>query len=375
MLEVTSFRNGAVLNHSHGAETDDFLEIKVDGIADPQAFVTVNGAEACRADRSFSATVRLPEKINEIVVSADGHFGEVILRLTVLWDKKSFKRYNYYIDDCSFFYTEIAKRRPKSLFDHFFLKRLREIHDRYGTKFSLNSFYRNDHSPFELKDFPDVYKSEWIANSDWLRLSFHAYSEFPDRPYQRTAPEKLAQDFDLVRDEIVRFAGEETFIPPVVIHWAMANPEVFALLKKRGMNMINGSFIGSQTYVGEMDHAFRVCDIGYFYEKDVALYLEKYKTYYDKFTGMLLNAGIGATANLYPWEELKRRILDAAHSPLQNQTIGMATHEQYSFRDYFNYIPDHLDRVEACCRLVTELGYKPVYFAEGVLGNTAWDAE
>ena len=299
MLEVTSFRNGAVLNHSHGAETDDFLEIKVEGIADPQAFVTVNGAEACRADRSFSATVRLPEKINEIVVSADGHFGEVILRLTVLWDKKSFKR-------C---------------------------------------------------------------------LSFHAYSEFPDRPYQRTAPEKLAQDFDLVRDEIVRFAGEETFIPPVVIHWAMANPEVFALLKKRGMNMINGSFIGSQTYVGEMDHAFRVCDIGYFYEKDVALYLEKYKTYYDKFTGMLLNAGIGATANLYPWEELKRRILDAAHSPLQNQTIGMATHEQYSFRDYFNYIPDHLDRVEACCRLVTELGYKPVYFAEGVLGNTAWDAE
>ena len=160
MLEVTSFRNGAVLNHSHGAETDEFLEIKVEGIADPQAFVTVNGAEARRADRSFSAPVRLTEKINEIVVSADGHFGETILKLTVLWDKKSFKRYNYYIDDCSFFYTEIAKQRPKSLFDHFFLKRLREIHDKYGTKFSLNSFYRNDHFPFELKDFPDVYKAE-----------------------------------------------------------------------------------------------------------------------------------------------------------------------------------------------------------------------
>ena len=92
-------------------------------------------------------------------------------------------------------------------------------------------------------------------------------------------------------------------------------------------------------------------------------------------TTMLLNAGVGATANLHPWEELKRKILDAAHSPWQNQTIGMATHEQYSFRSYVNYIPDHLDRVEACCRLVTELGYKPVYFAEGLLGNTAWDAE
>ena len=198
MLEVTNIRNGAILNHARGTETDDYLEIKVEGIADPQAIVKVNGADVERADRFFSAPVRLTQKINEIVVSADSSFGEQQLRLTVLWDKKSFKRYNYYIDDCSFFYTDIAKQRPKSLFDHFFLKRLKEIHDRYGTKITLNSFYRNDHFPFELKDFPDVYKQEWIANSDWLRLSFHAYSEFPDRPYQRTAPEKLAEDFDLL---------------------------------------------------------------------------------------------------------------------------------------------------------------------------------
>ena len=158
MLEVTNIRNGAILNHARGTETDDYLEIKVEGIADPQAIVKVNGADVERADRFFSAPVRLTQKINEIVVSADSSFGEQQLRLTVLWDKKSFKRYNYYIDDCSFFYTDIAKQRPKSLFDHFFLKRLKEIHDRYGTKITLNSFYRNDHFPFELKDFPDVYK-------------------------------------------------------------------------------------------------------------------------------------------------------------------------------------------------------------------------
>lgn len=373
MLEVTSIRNGAVLNHTRGIETGDYLEIKLEGIADPQAFVKVNGVEAERADRTFSAPVRLTEKINEIVVSADSSFGEAQLKLTVLWDKKSFKRYNYYIDDCSFFYTDIAKQRPKSLFDHFFLKRLKSIHDKYGTKFSLNSFYRNDHFPFELKDFPDIYKSEWIANSDWLRLSFHAYSEFPDRPYQHTPPEKLAQDFDLLKSEIVRFAGEETFVLPVVLHWAMANPEVFSVLKERGMKMINGSFIGSKTYVGEKDHAFSVCDIGYFYEKDVALYIKKYKNYYDKFTGMILNSGIGATGNLFTIEELRKKITDAVNSPYHNQTIGMATHEQYSFDYYFNYIPDHLDRIEECCRLITEFGYKPVYFAEGLLGNTAWD--
>ena len=120
MLEVTNIRNGAILNHARGTETDDYLEIKVEGIADPQAIVKVNGADVERADRFFSAPVRLTQKINEIVVSADSSFGEQQLRLTVLWDKKSFKRYNYYIDDCSFFYTDIAKQRPKSLFDHFF---------------------------------------------------------------------------------------------------------------------------------------------------------------------------------------------------------------------------------------------------------------
>lgn len=37
MLEVTNIRNGAILNHARGTETDDYLEIKVEGIADPQA--------------------------------------------------------------------------------------------------------------------------------------------------------------------------------------------------------------------------------------------------------------------------------------------------------------------------------------------------
>jgi len=88
---------------------------------------------------------------------------------------------------------------------------------------------------------------------------------------------------------------------------------------------------------------------------------------------MILNTGAGATANLYPVEVLTQKIMAAANSPYYNETIGMATHEQYSFEYYFNYIPDHLDRIEACCRLVSELGYKPVFFAEGLLGNKAWE--
>ena len=54
-------------------------------------------------------------------------------------------------------------------------------------------------------------------------------------------------------------------------------------------------------------------------------------------------------------------------------TISLMSHEQYTYEDYFNYIPDHLDRVELACRLATEHGYKPVWFPEGILGNNAWE--
>ncbi len=369
MLEITNLRNGAVLNRNHGVENDEYLEFELQGLADPQALVRINDTPAERDDRRFHGKVRLSAKLNEIIVSADSQFGESRQRLTVAWDKKSFKRYQYYIDDCIFFYTDIARTRPKSLFDHFFLKRLRDIHRKYGTKFTLNSFYRNDHFPFELKDFPDTYRQEWQDHSDWLRLSFHAYSEFPDRPYQRCRPEKFFADYDLLKTEICRFAGESVFIRPPVIHWAMANPEIFEGLRQRGLHYLGGSFIGSKTYVGEPDQRFRVCDIGYFYEKDVVLYLEKHKLFYDKFTGMFLGFDEGSLcANMFPLEILRERMKYFADC----ETLSMGTHEQYSFDYYPNYIPDHFERIECCCRCATEAGYQPVNFGEDFLGNPAW---
>ena len=43
MLEITSHRNGEILNYKHGKETPDALTIQIRGIATPQSTVTVNG--------------------------------------------------------------------------------------------------------------------------------------------------------------------------------------------------------------------------------------------------------------------------------------------------------------------------------------------
>ena len=54
------------------------------------------------------------------------------------------------------------------------------------------------------------------------------------------------------------------------------------------------------------------------------------------------------------------------------ETFGAGSHEQYTFPYYPNYLPDHLDRIEAVAKFYYEHDCKPVYFSEGLLGNMAW---
>ena len=218
MLEFVNVAHGEILNHRKGVESKDGLRIPVIGLARATDKVCVNGAPAARCGESFRAEVTLKKRFNTITLRADGNHGVAVREIRVVWDKGSFKRYNFFFDDNSFFWTEIVRKTPASLFDQFYLAFLRRMHERYGTKFTLNLFYRNDHDFCELKSFPDRYKGEFRDNADWLRLSWHAYSEFPDRPYQNAPAEKVAADYDLIREEVCRFAAKTGFDG---IEWAV----------------------------------------------------------------------------------------------------------------------------------------------------------
>ncbi len=370
-LEIFNFRSGQILNYTDGKETDDYLEIKLEGLADSEAFVTINGAPATRMDTRFWGTVQLTKRINEIIVISSSQYGDMKFTLTLVWDKKSYKRYNFFIDDCSFFLMHLATERPKFLFEERLLGGLKRIHDAYGSKFTLNLFYHDDHHDFCIKDMPDCYKGEFADNADWLRLSFHAKSEFPDRPYQSADAATLAADYDLLYGEIARFAGEQSFMRPMVIHWAMTNPENLYVLRERGVNLLTGGFIGTISHIGEK-HSWSVTDIGDHYEKDICEYLAKKHLVYDRgFQMYLMDDVTCCNYDDVPVIEAKFRAL-----PQQKlDTACLMTHEQYTYPDYFNYIPNHLERVECACRCATEAGYKPVYFAEHIFGNDAWGAK
>ena len=400
MLEITNITQGAILNHNHGVEDDHGLTIKVEGICDMPSHVFVNDVPARRDGRRFFADVTLTEKINTIAAKAITGIGDFIQSIKVVWDKKSFRRYNFYIDDHSFFWTDLAKERPQRAFDHFYLGGLKKIHEKYGFKVTLNCFYRNDHFGGEMKDVPDVWKQEFIDNSDWLKLSFHSYSEFPDRPYVDSSYEDFAKDYDLVRDEIIRFAGEETFIAPAVIHWGNISPGAAKAFIDRGGKVYNGMF--RARYMGGPSLADRAAGtktnniaksqdgcgaptregaasmFGFGFDEhfnriDEVSYAANHRAYYDVNLGVVFTRGC-CCCNLVPIEKIPGRYAKAfAEAEVSgNEFFNGGSHEQYTFPYYHNYIPDHMQRLECAAKCLYEGGCTPVFFTEGFMGNMSW---
>lgn len=379
MLEITSFRNGEVLNKLHGRECAEGLEVEVRGIALPQSIVTVNGVAATRNDREFSAKIMLTRKINRITALAKDKFGESSRTITVAYDKNSFLRYTVRIDDNSFFFGEVARQRPARLFDHFYLAGLKKLHEKYGTKFILKCFFRNDHDPekFTLDRMPDIYKSEFEDNSDWLHLAFHAYSEFPDRPYQHCAPETLRRDMEMMNKEIIRFAGKKSCSPPTNVHWAMLEPSNFQVMKDMGVKILtSGGFMANRLFVegAVQEISGTACDIGFFYEQDVAHHMLKKRIFFDPDHELFLSRTFFCFNIDTPQEiEEKIRREHELRSESKCDILEAIGHEQYAYDYYGNFLPDFFERMETCCRIPTELGYTPVFFQDGVFGNTSWN--
>jgi hypothetical protein len=277
----------------------------------------------------------------------------------VLWDGHSQPRYRFSIDDNSFFLRDISQKKCASLFDCFYLKNLRELHSKYGTRFVLNIYYTTGDG-FELPQFPDLYKSQWQDNSDWLKLAFHAYANLPDRPYQYASPGQLIADLDKVAEQIIRFAGEKTYSPPTVIHWGMVQPTALKPLYERGVRVLSGYFRQSNG----------IWDINYLLDDARSEYLSRHDALMDFGSGIVLSK-IDIVCNETPVEHIVPTLEPLTKDPNCAEIMDLFTHEQYFWPFYSNYLPDHFQRLEVAIRWVTEQGYKPVFYHEGFLGGPA----
>ena len=357
MFKIEEPVHGAVLNRRHGQETDDGLTIEVSGEAPLRDRVSVNGAEARREGPRFSADVVLREKETDIVATSDGAHGHFEQCVRVVWDKHSKPRCRFSIDDNSFFLRDIADKQYDSLFDCFYLDILRKLNEKHGAKFVLNIYYTTG-DEFSLPLFPDRYKGEWADNANWLKLSFHAYANMPNRPYQYATAEKLASDFDLVAGEVLRFAGEQTWSPPTVIHWGMLQPKVLPVLVERGVRVLSGTF--RRTSGG--------FDVNYMIDDDRSEWLSRHDALKDFETGIVFSM-IDVVCNTTPLEQIVPKLEPLTHDTNRAEIMDLFTHEQYFWPFYHNHVPDHAERLDAAIGFCAEQGYEPVFFHEGFLGG------
>ncbi len=361
MLRITDPFHGAVLNRHHGRIEDGALHITVSGECPTYGTVTVNGTPAHVVLGRFSAPVALTARETDITAVYEGTYGHQEHRVRVLWDQHSFPRYRFSIDDNSFFLRDIARKQYDSIFDCFYLNILRTLNREYGAKFTINIYYdcvaEFGQEQFLLCDFPDRYRGEWEGCADWLGLTFHAYANRPDRPYQYTSPEKLMSDMALVEEQIVRFAGPQTLILPTVIHWGMVVPAAIPALYEHGVRVLSG--FAHPTAMGY--------DVNYWLDDARSEYLWHHDCLKDFATGMVYSR-VDLVCNSTPLEQIVPKLEALLDDPNHLEIMDLFTHEQYFWDFYSNYIPDHAQRLDAGIRWVTEHGYKPVFFHEGFMG-------
>lgn len=349
--------HGAVLNKRHGRQAEGGLVINVSGRAPRHERVTVNGLPARRQGTKFTAEITLSRKETEITAVSQGGSDRSEHSVRVVWDRYSEPRYRFSIDDNSFFLRDIARKGYSSLFDCFYLKGLRELNAKYGARFVLNIYYTTEDG-FELPQFPDRYKSEWRDNRDWLRLAFHAYANEPARPYQNAPASKLIADLKKVAEQIVRFAGEDVYSPPTVIHWGMVQPAALQPLYDNGVRVLSGYFRRSG---GRWD-------VNYLLDDTRSEYLSRHDALMDFNSGIVFSR-VDIVCNNTPIDRVVPTLDPLRKDPNQAEIMDLFTHEQYFWPFYSNYVPDHFQRLDTAIRWATEHGYKPVFFHEGFMGG------
>ena len=383
MLRIVEPFHGAVLNHRHGKQTDEGLVVTVSGeapshgkagrhrvAADEGTFqqeqtrpvdafsqITINGQPTAVINGRFSTEVLITEHEQDITAVYDGIHGHQEHTVRVVWDRWSVPRYRFSIDDNSFWLRDVARQGYESLYDCFYLAILRDLNRKYGAKFTLNIYYEADDG-FQITEFPEKYRGEFEQAADWLVLSCHAYANVPDRPYQYAAPEKLAHDLDLVEEQIVRFAGEQTLAPPTVIHWGMVLPAALKMLYDRGVRVLSG--FGHPTSYGY--------DVNYWLDHERAEYLAYHDALKDFDSGIVFSK-VDIVCNNVPIEQIEPTLQEVYDTPDQAEIMDLFTHEQYFWPFWVRHIPDHGERLDAAIRFVTERDYQPVFFHTGFLGG------
>ena len=357
----------------------------------PNATASIKNIRA-ESDEIQSAKMAALNKLQEL--------GPTITDAT-LTRKKSIpgKRAAFYIDDVIWTLRDLAAMKPKSCWDHPFLKHLKECHEKHGLKVQLNLFYRDDFyygvkaAQFTLKDMPDTWKTEFQAAKSWLKFGFHSLQEYPDYPWINASYDDVATTWKLLAGEVERFAGSGMFAVSVVPHWGPMSKEGCIALKDCGAKVVwvsrgrRWAYDGNRSILpyghgmrienqrkpetavywragGGDDISVSACGYNHFDDAQVEKTRGTYNWIRDNATGVnfkALSSG-GPCLNLWKLEDIPVAFEKTADTELNIY----ATHEQYFFKDYFAYQPDYCEKTFVAAKWIRDHGYEYIFMEDSV---------
>lgn len=357
--------DGDCLNAHDGEAEEDGLFFDAALAARGGCRLTVNGKEAREENGIYR--VRLLAKEGKNRFTAQNETDGTTATVTVFYLPHTVGKYRISSDDNILLFADITENKDvyTSIFDCPYLAVYKKAHDLYGAKVHLNVFYAFDRTgalffskerpDFDLSMMTDKFKEEWEANADWLHLSFHSRTEYPNAPYKHAAPAEIEADYEAVRREVLRFAGEKTFSSAVTtVHFGEATPACVAKLRELGHIALTGYF--------ELDEGGEPF-VAYYAPTDLTRHIEERDFWYDTEMGVAFGR-IDAVTNCGPLTNIMADMEKTVRHPHRGGFVSFMIHEQYFYEDYVGHLPDFEARVLEPARLLHENGYTGSFLCE-----------
>ena len=177
----------------------------------------------------------------------------------------------------------------------------------------------------------------------------------------------MAEDYELVVEQIKRYAGEAVLTSETTIHWAEATLPGCQAVKDRGIDTLIGLFWVKN---GE-------CTTKYYLDIPQAEYCNTRDAWLDTSTGLTF-VSCDMVVNSHPAEDVVPLLEKQVANPHTGEMIELLIHEQYFREDmllvennarnnYFQH--DIFTKVENGIKWLTEQGYDPCFWSEGLLGS------
>jgi len=345
--------DGDMLSKNDGTVSRENLITTIKISAPAGSSIEVNGVKAAYIDGIYKAEVKLKayKNVIELAETTKGYKA----RIVVYWLYNFANKYRLSIDDNILFLKDISNNADRygSIFENPFLSFLKQVHDTYGTKIHINIYYETE--GFNISQLTDKYKSEWKANAGWLRLSFHAFANEPDRPYLNAGYEKVKHDCEMVINQVRRFAGDEITGPVTTLHWGEATVKGCRALRDAGYKCLPCDF--------NVDNNLPPCS--YYLDVEKRRHINKRLIWKDNKEGIIFVRCAIIIDTKKP-DQIIPFLDNIKKDPHMSAYIDLLVHEQYFYSSYIDYQPEYRQKVLAAVKWAADNGYQPAFLEECV---------